>query len=152
MTHITGNLLDFPRDINVLVHQANIEGNMGAGIARAIAQKFPDAATEDRRAFLDGDATLGNFSACEVNGKLIVNLYGQSIKRKSSAGIPTDYNAVIAGFEKLSRWLEIISPDFTIGVPYKMGCALGGGDWGIYSSIINNTIGRRYPVVCVELV
>lgn len=153
MTHITGNLLNFPRDINVLIHQANIEGNMGAGIAKSIAQKFPGAAEEDRRAFLNGEAQLGNFSVFLQDDKVIINLYGQSIRRKSSAGIPTDYNAVIAGFQKVARWLSLVEgAHFVIGVPYKMGCALGGGDWGVYSSIIENTIGRQYPVVCVELV
>jgi len=161
MKHIKGNLLDFPAGINVLVHQANIEGNMGAGIAAQIARRFPVAADVDRAAFKSGTAKLGEFSVAYLKGNnsMIVNLYGQSIRRKSRAGIPTDYNAVWRALEGLNDFLleqpkhiikDSFSGKFVIGVPKFMGCALGGGNWNVYSTIIEETVGHNFPVVCVE--
>lgn len=154
MKHIKGNLLDFPAGINVLVHQANIEGNMGAGIAAQIAKRYPEAAVEDTAAFQSGEAKLGTYSIAFLKSykKAIVNLYGQSIRKRSSAGIPTNYNAVWAAFKRLDKQMcEWATREaVVIGVPKFMGCALGGGNWNVYSAIIEETVGQNFPVVCVE--
>lgn len=164
MRHIKGDLLKRPAGINVIIHQANINGAMGAGIAAQIAKQFPEAAKVDKRAYKRAEAKLGEFSyahlpwGSEVSNEFtIINLYGQSIKKLSSAGIPTDYNAVVKSFQAITQWLldgwlDLIAMGRppVIGVPKLMGCALGGGDWGIYSAIIEATIGQYFPVVCVE--
>lgn len=136
----------------MLIHQANIEGSMGAGIAHSIAEKYPGAALENKRAHKWG-IRLGEFSSYRLEkSKFIINLYAQSIRQKSSAGIPTDYNAVVLGLQNVRRWLASMGENWIIGVPYNMGCALGGGNWDVYSSIIDSTIGQAYPVIAVELV
>lgn len=154
--HIEGNLLDFPEGIDILIHQANIEASMYSGIAGAITKRYPAAAEKDKQYFDRGLAVLGGFSAYqfETDFKFIVNLYGQSIAKLSSAGIPTDYNAVIMAFNEITNWLDSgFEEDVPIiGVPYAMGCGLGGGNWGIYEAIIQNTIGMKYQVICVRLV
>lgn len=153
MQHIQGDLLKRPAGINVIIHQANINGKMGAGIARQIADQFPTVAAVDHQYWVAGAALLGHFSQVRlIDGSIVVNLYGQSIRKFSSAGIPTDYNAVVKSFEAITEWLykNPCSYDYVIGVPKLMGCALGGGDWNIYSAIIEATIGQKYPVVCVE--
>lgn len=155
MLVIKGDLLNFPMGINLIIHQANIDGAMKSGIAGAITKRYPEAAAADLKAYGEGKAQLGHFSyhKYEDTGRIIVNLYGQSIKFTSTAGIPTDYNAVIVGLERVRKWIDTFenSDDVIIGVPYLMGCGLGGGDWAVYSKIIDKVLGDYYDVHAICL-
>lgn len=154
MKHIKGNLLDRPEGINIIIHQANINRTMGSGIARQIADRWPKVERQDN----DHNHSLGSYESVPFrkNGQWefsVINLYGQSIKSLSSAGIPTDYNAVIKAFTELNQDALVSKERGTkiiFGVPKYMGCALGGGNWEIYSKIIEETIGKNFEVVCVE--
>lgn len=151
MKHIKGNLLDFPAGINIVVHQANVNQRMGAGIAAQIAKRYPVAVVADDNHWAEGDERLGNFSVAILgSGRKIINLYGQSIQHRSTAGVPTDYNAVVKGFQRLTEYLREFDHEIVVGVPKFMGCALGGGIWSVYESIIDATVGQAFPVVCVE--
>jgi|TARA_R110002167_G_scaffold110726_5_gene281744 O-acetyl-ADP-ribose deacetylase (regulator of RNase III) len=157
MRHIKGDLLKRPAGTNIIIHQANINGCMGSGIAAQIAKQIPEAAAVDTRTYNRLGVKLGSFSFVHLDDYTVVNLYGQSIKELSSAGIPTDYNAVVKSFQEIAQWLldgekALIAMGLApvIGVPKFMGCGLGGGDWDIYSAIIEATIGQHFPVVCVE--
>ncbi|MGY8752292.1 MAG: macro domain-containing protein, partial [Phycisphaerales bacterium] len=68
---------------------------MGSGIAAQIAKQIPEAAAVDTRTYNRLGVKLGSFSHVHLDDYTVVNLYGQSIKELSSAGIPTDYNAVV---------------------------------------------------------
>jgi len=137
------NLLTIYKDITsikegIIVHQVNCVGVMGAGIALMIRDRWPKVYTEYKKWYLSGDLKLGNIQLINVEPNLYVcNLAGQYdigvYERK------TNYNAVREGFKKL-RNLSIFE-EMSVFIPYKMGCRLGGGNWDIYSKIIE----EEYP-------
>ena len=83
---IEGNLLDFPNDINVIAHSCNTRHIMGAGIAKQIKDRYPEAYEADWKAFnyeydQDGQYVhwLGKFSKAQINDrKYIYNMYTQA--------------------------------------------------------------------------
>lgn len=147
-----GNLLDFPEGINVLVHQANCFHTMGGGIARQIAQRYPEAVEADSRTTKGEANKLGTFSVADLpDGKKIVNLYGQySI---SSLVRMTSYDALANGLMTLRDAIEQSAKvdTYVIGLPKGIGCGLGGGAWTIVEAIIKDVFEKsKVPVVIVE--
>jgi len=151
MRQISGNLLDFPEGITVLCHQANCQATMGSGIAAQIRERYPEAALADRDAWKAKEAKLGLFSSVKINDtKTIVNLYGQyDFKR----GRDTDYEGLYLAMDRLFGVIsEAKDPSkYVIGIPFGMGCGLGGGDWRIVSAMIE-VLEEKYhvPVVIVK--
>jgi O-acetyl-ADP-ribose deacetylase (regulator of RNase III) len=147
ITEVPGNILDCPNGVNVIVHQANINRRMGSGVALALINKWPIVAETDKSHNKSQKFnTLGDISACQVESDpqtFVFNLYGQSLFEDSLAGCRTDYNAVVSGFNKVSKVLEHWKKNFNfvpvVGVPKYMGSDLAGGNWEIYSKIIEET-------------
>lgn len=126
----------------VLFHQVNCHGVMGAGIAAALAAKFPGLEPDyqklcKRHAYAE-DELLGKVLAYRVNADLyIANAFGQGGVSRSNR--QTNYEAVVEAFERVKRALDRQETQIfnrKLYFPYKMGCGLGGGDWTIYSAII----------------
>jgi O-acetyl-ADP-ribose deacetylase (regulator of RNase III) len=127
----------FKADIDVLVHQANCFHTMGAGIARDIAFRFPEALKADKKTKYGDPDKLGTFSYACVNNKklggdlIICNLYSQF---GFGGGKQTNYIA----FEKGLRAICNKFYDFRIGLPYGIGCGLAGGKLETVLEIIEN--------------
>lgn len=132
---IKGDLLK--SDCQVIAHQANCQKTMGSGVARQIKAKYPEAYQADLDLTLGSNERFGSFSdALAPNGVRIFNLYGQFDYRGHKTGfkeqtvftkVPQLYSAACGMMEKLD---ELGYPkDTKIGVPYKIGCDRGGGDW-----------------------
>ena len=73
---IEANLLDFPNNINSIAHSCNTRNIMGAGIAKQIKDRYPEAYEADTKAFnteYDEDGQyvhwLGKFSRAEITNK-----------------------------------------------------------------------------------
>ena len=66
---IDGDLLDFPNQINTIAHSCNTQNVMGAGIAKSIKERYPEAfkAVGSSRA-LRGASAIGRFG---VQGALL---------------------------------------------------------------------------------
>ena len=151
MKAIEANLLDFPNGINMIFHQANTENVMGAGIAKQIRERYPEAYNLDRDYFVPkGKGRLGHYTQLRVlenendaTYKMVVNLYGQMLNEDSVFGIRTNYFALR---DALRHCLGNYNAFFShydkpiCGFPYGMGCGLGGGDWKIVESIIKEAL------------
>jgi O-acetyl-ADP-ribose deacetylase (regulator of RNase III) len=130
----------FSAPIHVLVHQANCFGTMNSGIAKMVKEKFPDAFQADRRTQLGDKNKLGTYSACRVyspNITHVVNMYGQFEYGRDAKH--TNYEAVYQALDKLR--VSLLSKNRTnlvVGIPYRMGCNLGGGDWNVVLAIIKS--------------
>jgi O-acetyl-ADP-ribose deacetylase (regulator of RNase III) len=136
LIHKEGNLLT-ATDVEVVGHQANCQNTFGAGIAKSIKEMYPKAYHADTMAYKDGEAVLGNFSFCHLDGniKKIFNLYGQTLygTRKRQ----TNYDALYNAMEGMKNYLvDNDLPVPNVGFPYLMGCGLGGGDWRIVERLI----------------
>ncbi|MEY4668851.1 MAG: hypothetical protein RL518_1550 [Pseudomonadota bacterium] len=122
---------------DVIIHGCNCDCIMGAGIARAIREHFPEAFEADQ-ATSPGDTTkLGtySFARCERNRHTIhvINAYSQA--HPSGAGVLVDYAAVRRVMRSLKR-------DFSgrrFGYP-KLGAGLARGDWAIIGKIIDEEL------------
>lgn len=134
-----GNLFE-QEDISVIVHQANLYHTMSAGVAKIIKQLYPEAYEADCKT-QEGDANkLGTYSVAKVpmdklgfSHRYIINLYSQ-------IGIGGDerntrYDALYDGLAKIAKKLD--NTNFVLGIPYGIGCGLGGGNWNIVKTIID---------------
>jgi len=133
----------FASDTNVIIHQANCFNMFGGGIARRIAQLFPEAEAVDSATKRGDRKKLGNFTVAAINRpeypnlKYIFNVYGQY--DTSSQVRATQYDALTVGLERVRDYLEANNlTSLSVGVPYKIGSGLGGGDWRIVSAILES--------------
>lgn len=124
-------------DCTTIMHQANCCSVMGAGIAKSIAQMYPEAEKIDKEFRLNYKDRFGWFTKAKAeNGVTIVNLYGQL---KPGRGLQTNYEMLEKSIDRFFKWTENGTTKANlqkIGVPYKMGCGLAGGDWAIVEKIL----------------
>ena len=133
---IRGNLLDLAKDqqFDVIGHGANCLCTMGAGIAKFIAQEFPEALEVDRETKRGDKTKLGTYTKVyimEYNFS-IVNLYTQF-------GFGTSKTTVEEGerYEAIRKALQAFKLEFSgkrMGLPL-IGAGLAGGNWDIIRKI-----------------
>lgn len=137
MKIVKGNLLELADrgEFDVIVHGCNTRGVMGAGIAKAIAQTYPQAYIADKGSMYFPDR-LGKITTAKAESYLgepfiIVNAYTQDNFR--GEGRLADYDAIDSAF-------ALIKENFSgrrIGLP-KIGAGLARGNWQIISEIIDS--------------
>lgn len=119
-------------DVDVLLHQANCQNTMGSGIAKEIRERLPDAYTADTKAHQHGKNCLGSYSiglyGTMSNSRHIINLYGQDFYGNRDKGLPdTQYWALFKAMSTIKDKLK----GKRVGIPKRIGCGLGGGDWDL---------------------
>ena len=135
-TNLLNWLKEQPR-LGGILHQSNCFHTFGAGIAKQIRDTFPEAYEADKRNSIRGDRNkLGTFTYAQVLAdppRFVYNLYSQFT---FGHGRQTLYDSMVEGFEKVK--IHAISKGLTkLGLPYRMGCTLGGGEWRIVRVIID---------------
>ena len=132
---VNGNLLK--SDLPVIAHQTNCLGVMGAGIAKSIKNKWNNVFIQYKSLctnVIDKHNLLGKIQLCATNDtpiKYIVNLFGEYSFTESVAPYEnrhTDYDALRNALTVLKEKLVFLGFD-KVGIPYKLGCGLAGGDW-----------------------
>ncbi|MED2737468.1 hypothetical protein [Bacillus toyonensis] len=136
-----GDLLN--SNCNFVLHQANCQKRMGAGLALKIAKRYPQAEKADNEYPLEGRARLGKYSVAKVEEeKWVVNLYAQNYpgKAKSKQEQSTRYlslkNSITLFVQALAKKEQKEKKQYSIGLPYKIGSDLAGGDWGTVEEIL----------------
>lgn len=128
------NLLETECDI--IAHQTNCIGLMGAGVAKQIKDKLLEPADYNayRKLCAQNGATLLGSIQClpAKNGKIIANLFGENIP--TGKGLDTDYVALRRAMMELKVVAE--KNNMSIAMPGYMGCGLAGGDWEIVFEMI----------------
>lgn len=133
ITYHNGDILE--SDADVICHQVNCKGVMGAGLAKQIREAWP-CVYEEYKDFCDiGDAELGTIQICRIGGRAVVNMFAQD--GYGTDRQYTDYNALRIC---LSNVRDIFK-DYVIAIPHGIGCGLGGGDWNIVNTIIEEVFG-----------
>jgi O-acetyl-ADP-ribose deacetylase (regulator of RNase III) len=135
ITHSIGNLVKEPLD--AFIHQANCFNTMGSGVARDVKETYPEVYEADCRTIKGNVGKLGIFSFAKTNdGKIGYNLYSQ-FNYGYDGKIYTNYEAMRHGLEKIREHVKTnLNPNAKIGIPCRMGCARGGGDWNEVLKII----------------
>ena len=120
-----------------LVQQLNCFHTQGSGIARRIRDEWSIVFDADVKHSKSGDRSkLGDFSVAEVmQDKFAFGLYSQY--NYGGKVRNTDYNAMYDGLVKLERHLRENNIHL-LGIPRRMGCALGGGSWNVVNAIIDD--------------
>lgn len=130
---VDGNLLTYP-GIQVIGHQTNCLGVMGGGIAKQIKAKNPEMFKEYYEYCKEKDKlALGTVQILPSDDgtQLFANLFGEYSFCESVAPFEnrhTDYDALKECLHRLHTWL-VLNEKETVGIPYKLGCGLAGGDW-----------------------
>lgn len=151
MKVMTGDLLELAVGgaFDVIVHGANCQCVMGAGIAKAIREQFPEAFEADLATTKGDRGKLGSISIADiVRGSTrfaVVNAYTQFHFR--GAGVRVDYDAIARAF----RRVKVSFAGRRIGYP-RIGAGLGGGDWNRIAAIVDEALeGEDHTLVEFEL-
>ncbi len=139
MLEVKGNLLE--ADVDVIMHQVNCKGVMGAGVARQIRQKLLSEEEYQRyvtkcHAF-PATELLGTYMEHATQGFRVIDLFGED--QPTGKGLDTDYDAL---YQALSKAVEA-NKNNSIAVPGYLGCGLGGGDWETVYRILQE-ISEKY--------
>ena len=140
ITYLTGNVLN--SDADVVLHQVNCKGKMGAGLALQIKNKYPfvykQYATFCARA-KDSASLLGETLIVPVSdSQCIANLFAQDGYASYGFTIRcmTDYDALRKCLKKINKEYK----GRKVALPYLLGCGLAGGDWQIVEEIIKEEL------------
>jgi O-acetyl-ADP-ribose deacetylase (regulator of RNase III) len=139
LKHVKGNLLDLAEagEFDVIVQGCNCFNTMGGGIAREIAERYPEVAYVDSKTERGDYHKLGNWTSEVVirkNGTVefdVVNAYTQY--NMSQGTDVFEYTA----FELILQKLIYVYGTKRIGLPY-IGMGLAGGNGYIIISMIEN--------------
>lgn len=122
-----GDLLE--SGCTIRCHQVNCYGVMGAGIAKQVQEKYPEAFSPYRELCdLFHHKMLGEvqFIACH-DKTIIANLYSQ-------AEFGTDILALEECLKKVYNFA--LKTECSVGFPKYIGAALGGGNWNEIRGLI----------------
>ena len=142
---VSGNLLDAKEDI--ICHQVNARGVMGAGVAKAIREKWPEVyhaykgyCYEHGVGYLMGTGLLVQIGD---GHQAVMNMFAQN-------GYGHDYSRFTsydAFYECLKFIEDTVSRHCSIAFPYGIGCGLGGGSWDVIYAMICDVLGDRDVVI-----
>lgn len=130
-----GNLLDVTSGI--IVHGCNMQGVMGAGVAKAVKQKYPQCFEVYQHRLRTQYTALGGVIYYYSNKDLLIanaltqRYYGSRMREVNYAAIVNSFQHILSHRSKFGINLK------TINFP-KIGAGLGGGDWSIIEQLIND--------------
>lgn len=134
---VKGDLLN--SDANILLHQVNCKGAMGAGIAKQIKEKFPEVYVDYMNAYKNNELVLGHIIAtATANNKIVISLCGQDTYGRT--GVHTVYPALRKCLKSTKELLIEVKDNAKIGIPMGMGAGLAGGNWDKILSIIEEEL------------
>lgn len=129
---VKGDLFEIPADIRV--NTVNCVGVMGAGVALAFKQRYPDMFKAYQRDCKDGRVTPGKMHIWKsLSGDWIINFPTKRDWRE-----PSRYEDIEAGLDDLRIYLDEVGP-LTIALP-ALGCGNGGLDWARVSDMIRDKL------------
>lgn len=132
---IKGDLL--LADTKAICQQVNCQGVMGAGLAKEIADRYPNV----KRHYLEFCAAADDPAKLlgEVHAVLrdpapfdVLNIFGQLSYGRQRGVTYTDYDALERAFFEVNRMYAGMSVAF----PWRFGCGLAGGDWTVVMNLI----------------
>lgn len=113
----------------IICQQVNCKNAMGAGLAKAIYEKYPIVKTSYHKSFEKNLKLFGKYQVIPLTDTLsVANIYSQDgYENGIKNGIVyTDRDKLVNAIQSLiSRY-----PERMIYVPKNIGCGLGGEKWG----------------------
>lgn len=125
--YIQGDLLK--TDAPLILHQVNLQGVMGGGLAYSIARKYPSVEREYSRF----RGSLGDVLYCETDDFIIGNCYSQN------EDFTTNYEALAECLLDV-RYYMLQHEIYRVAIPYKYGCGIASGDWETVEDIFKRVL------------
>ena len=134
------DMLEAPIDIGSQC--VNCHCRMASGLALSIKKQYPEVYQDDLQTEPGDRSKLGTVRIVKLEnprGQLayVANCYAQfnfgTEKRQ------VNYEAIYKCFEILKVYIE--QNGLVLGIPFRMGCGLAGGDWRIVRSMIDVVFG-----------
>lgn len=116
----------------IIVHGCNMQYTFGSGVARLVRDNYSEAYEEYLK---QPELQLGSISYAESRGKIIVNAITQQFYGRDGRRY-VDYNAIRSCMQKVKELAFTTFSTSNVSIP-KIGAGLGGGDWEVISSILN---------------
>lgn len=140
--NLKGNLLE--SDVDIICHQVNCQGVMGAGLAKQIKEKYPRVYADYKWLCesVPPEELLGDVQVVRCGGKkYVANIFGQLSYGRDR--VHTDYQALESALQLLFKFIreDDSLKDLSVGFPKGMGSGLAGGDWNRVMEIISKTAG-----------
>lgn len=126
--YIQGDLLQ--TNAPLILHQVNLQGVMGGGLAYAIAQKYPSV----ERTYRIHKGFLGDVLYCRTKDFIIGNCYSQN------DDYTTNYDMLTKCLINVRNYM-IQQNINTVAIPYKYGCGIAKGDWVMVELIFKAVLG-----------
>ena len=161
---VKGDMLE--ANLDYYCHQVNCQGRMGSGIAKQIKERWPVvydgymASFEERRKEVEklcgqwetqidvSETLLGHLQQIQVNDKqTVINMFAQQYYGYDGKRY-TSYDAFWAC---LGGIRDSVPKGSKIGFPAKIGCGLGGANWNVIRTMIEEVLGEDYEVYIYEL-
>jgi O-acetyl-ADP-ribose deacetylase (regulator of RNase III) len=128
-----GDMFEAPVDVRV--NTVNCEGVMGAGVALAFKNRYPDMFKDYQSACRDGRVRPGTLHVWKsLAGDWVINF-----PTKRDWRDPSRYEDILSGLDALRNYLREQGP-ISVALP-ALGCGHGGLDWGKVSSMIKDSLG-----------
>jgi len=123
---VHGDILE--SDCDVIIHCCNCFNTMGAGIAKLIKDRWPEAYDIDSKTPRRDRNKLGYFSSCLTSDNFtVINLYAQFDYGRPEDGRRLNYDALRVGLQRFLWQLDKQGARPKIGT-YYLGCSNAGGD------------------------
>ena len=121
-------------EVQTIIHGCNCFRSFGAGIAKSIKERYPEAYDADLNTGHGDKNKLGQYSYAKLSDdKTIINAYTQYAYGGNKVNV--DYDAIRKVFILLEE--KYRNSNMLIGIP-MIGAGLAGGDWETISNIIND--------------
>ena len=132
----------FKSNADIICHQVNTFGVMGAGIAAQIKKLFPNVYTIYHEICHEykTNQLMGNVLFCnQYAPPIIANFFSQY-------NMTTDYQAMFSCFKAVYNYAK--RNNKTVAIPYGIGCGIAKGDWNKVYCIIEKIFGQDENVKC----
>lgn len=152
--YVTGDVTDakprHPDETIIIPHVLSETGAYDAGVAAAIANKWPSARSRWRELLIDTCLVHGSVQLVDVSyqytmGKIVIaNILGQYGLRGPGNSRPLSYKALYEALEALATKYKSIrnrghNDVYQFHMP-RLGCGLAGGSWDKVEHIVNQTL------------
>ena len=145
IVEIEGDLVKQAGQFDVIAHGCNCFCTFGAGIAKAIREKFPEAYYEVDLTTKKGDRSkLGTITFTKNTTPVIINCYTQYNYGREKGRVYCSYDAIRSCMKEIKAKFH----GKKIGLP-KIGCNLAGGDWAIVNQIIADELGQEDVTIVI---
>lgn len=118
----------------IIIHQANNKGVMGAGVAKAIVDVYP----QHKLDYQMSDLSLGNLVCTRVSQNVgVIAMVTQNGYGRDKSITYTDYESFKNALIKI-RDMHTTHPKINYYMPFGIGCGLANGDWNIIYNMISD--------------